>query len=71
MKGAIEKNNNFYKKATKKTRNKKNKNQIEKHNTINLDWMMKLKTNKTFTKKSKKKIRNKKNKDQIRKYNIW
>jgi hypothetical protein len=34
-------------------RNKNNVDQIEKHNTINLDWMMKFKTNKTFTKGQK------------------
>jgi hypothetical protein len=62
LKGEIENNNNFYKRA-KKTRNKKNKNQNGKHNTINLNWMMKLKTHKKFTKGSTKKIRNQKNKD--------
>jgi hypothetical protein len=37
MKSEIEKNNNFYKTAKKKIKNKKNKGQIEKHNTINLN----------------------------------
>jgi hypothetical protein len=40
----------FSKKAKKKIRNQNNVDQIEKYNTINLDWIMKLKTNKTFTK---------------------
>jgi len=30
-------------------RTQSNDKQIEKHNTINLNWKMKLKTNKTFT----------------------
>jgi hypothetical protein len=44
MRIKIEKNNNFYKRTKKK-----NEDQIEKDNTINLNSMMKLKTNKTFT----------------------
>jgi len=70
LKGEIEKNNNFYKKANKKTRNKKKWEPKWKHNTINLDWRIKLQTNKTFTKRAMKKYRNQKNKKQIRKYNI-
>jgi len=49
LKGGIEKNNSFYKRAKKKNKNQNNKDQIRKHNTINLNWMMKLKTDKTFT----------------------
>jgi len=37
LKGEIEKNNNFYKKTKKKIRNQNNEDQIEKHNTINLN----------------------------------
>jgi hypothetical protein len=66
LKGKIENNNNFYKGSRKKNRNQNNKDQIEKHNTINLNWMMKLKTNKTFTKVPRKRIRNQKNENQIR-----
>jgi len=44
----------------KKIKNQNNKDQIEKHYTINLKWMMKLKIKKNFTKESRKKIRNKK-----------
>jgi hypothetical protein len=33
-----------------KNRNQNNKDQVEKYNTINLNWMIKLKTNKIFTK---------------------
>jgi hypothetical protein len=51
------KNNNFYKKIKKTIRNKKNKDQIEKYNTINLNWRLKLKTNKTFRKGPRKKIK--------------
>ena len=54
LKGEIKKYNNFYKK-TKKNRNENNKDQIEKYNTINLYWMMKLKTNKTYVKRLRKK----------------
>jgi len=57
LKGGIEKNNSFYKRANKKIRNQNNDDQIKKHNTINLNWMMKLKTNKTFTKMLRKKIK--------------
>ena len=50
LKGEIEKNNNFYKKTKKKIEIKTMRTKlIGKHNTINLDWMMKLKTNETFT----------------------
>jgi len=35
--GEIEKNYNFYKEVKKKNQN--NKVQIEKHNTINLNWI--------------------------------
>jgi predicted lysophospholipase L1 biosynthesis ABC-type transport system permease subunit len=66
LKGEIEKNNNFYKKTKKKIRNQNNEDQIEKHNTINLNWMMKLKTNKKLTKGQWWKIKNSKSKDQIR-----
>jgi len=48
--GEIEKNNNFSKRAKKKIINQNNVDQIGKYNTINLDWIMKLKTNKTFIK---------------------
>jgi hypothetical protein len=34
----------------KKIKNQNNEDQIEKHNTKNFNWMMKLKTNKTFIK---------------------
>jgi hypothetical protein len=53
------KNNNFYKKVKKTIRNKKNKDQIEKYNTINLNWRLKLKTNKTFRKGPRKKLKSK------------
>jgi hypothetical protein len=66
LKGEIEKNNNFYKKTKKKIWNQNNEDQIEKHNTINLNWMMKLKTNKKLTKGLWWKIKNSKSKDQIR-----
>jgi len=56
LNGEIEKNNNFYKRINKKIRNQNNKDQIKKHNIINLNWRMKLKTNKTFTKRPRKKI---------------
>jgi hypothetical protein len=59
---------------TKRSRqiiNQTNKDQIEKYNTINLNWRMKLKNNKTFTKRTRQKIRNSKNEDQIEEYNIW
>jgi DNA-binding transcriptional regulator PaaX len=59
--GEIEKNNNFYKMTKKKIKNQNNKDRIEKHNTINLNWRMKLKTNKTYTKEIRKKNRNQKN----------
>jgi hypothetical protein len=56
LKDKIEKNNKFYKKKNQeKIRNQNNEDQIGKHNIINLNWMMKLKTNKTFTKWSRKK----------------
>ena len=58
MNGEIEKNNKFYKGPRKKNQN--NKDQIEKHNTINLYWMIKLKTNKALQKGQEKK-RNQKN----------
>jgi len=60
LNGGIEKNNSFYKRTNKKIRNQNNEDQIEKHNIINLNWMMKLKTNKTFTKMLRKKIKVKK-----------
>ena len=34
-----------------------NDKQIKKYNTINLNWMMKLKTNKTFTNYPRKKLK--------------
>ena len=40
-----------------KKKNQNNKDEIEKHNTMNLDWRMKLKTNKTFTKGQRKKLK--------------
>ena len=51
------KNNNFYKRAKKEIRNLNNEEQIEKYDTINLDWMMILKNNKTLTKGLRKKIK--------------
>jgi hypothetical protein len=45
----MEKKNNFNKKIRIRTKLKKKKY------TINLDWMMILKTNKTFTKRPRKK----------------
>jgi len=45
----------FNKGSRKKIKNQNNEDQIRKHNTINLNWNMKLKTNKTFTKRPKKK----------------
>jgi hypothetical protein len=61
----------FTKESRKKIRNQNNNDQIKKHNTINLNWMIKLKTNRTFIKKPRKKIKNQKNADQIGEYNIW
>ena len=69
LKGEIEKNIIFYNKIRKKNQN--NKDQIEKRNTINMNWRMKLITTATFTKESRKKIKNSKNKDHIREYDIW
>ena len=37
LKGGIEKNNSFYKRAKKKNKNQNNKDQIRKHNIINLN----------------------------------
>jgi len=71
LKGEIEKNNNFSKGPRKKNRHQNNEDQIGKHTTINLDWMMKLKTNNTLTKGPRKKNKNQKNKDEIEKYNIF
>jgi len=42
-------------KGQEKIRNQNIEDQIENHNTINVNWMIKLKTTKTFTKGSKKK----------------
>jgi len=47
----------FYKRAKKNIRDQNNENQIEKHNTINLNWMIKLKTNKFFIKVPRKKLK--------------
>jgi hypothetical protein len=63
LKGEIEKNINFYKRDKKKIRNQNNEDHIEKYNTINLDWMIKLKINKSFTEGPKSKIKKQKNKD--------
>ena len=53
---------------TKWKKNQKNKGQIEKKkNSINFDWIMKLKANKTWTKRPRKKIKNQKNKYQNKK----
>jgi hypothetical protein len=71
LKGKIEKNSNYYKRARKKNRNQNNEDQIGKYNSLNLNWMLKLKTNKTFTKWPRKKIRNPKKEDWIGEYNIW
>ena len=57
LKGKIEKNNNSYKRAKKKNKNQNNKDEIGKHDTMNLDWKMKLKTNKIFTKRQRKKLK--------------
>jgi hypothetical protein len=54
----------------KKIRNQNNEVQIRKYNTINLNWMMKLKTNKTFIKGLRKK-RNKKYVNQNEEFYIW
>jgi hypothetical protein len=43
----------FTKRPRKKLAIKNNDDQIKKHNTINLNWMIKLKTNKTFIKGSR------------------
>jgi hypothetical protein len=56
------------KKITKGLRKKlkiKTEDQIEKHNTINLNWIMKLKTTETFIKWPMIKIKNLKNEDYI------
>jgi hypothetical protein len=58
-------------KGQEKIRNQNIEDQIENHNTINVNWMIKLKTTKTFTKGYKKKKWNSKNEDHIREYNIW
>jgi hypothetical protein len=71
LKGEIEKNIIFYNKIRKKNKNQNNKDQIEKRNTINMNWRMKLITTATFTKESRKKNKNSKNKDHIREYDIW
>jgi hypothetical protein len=71
LKGEIEKNIIFYNKIRKKNKNQNNKDQIEKRNTINMNWRMKLITTVTFTKESRKKNKNSKNKDHIREYDIW
>jgi len=42
-------------KGQEKIRNQNIEDQIENHNTINVNWMIKLKTTKTFTKGYKKK----------------
>jgi len=47
----------FYKRAKKNIRDQNNEDQIEKHNTINLNWMIKLKTNKIFIKVPRKKLK--------------
>jgi hypothetical protein len=39
----------------------------KKKNSINFDWIMKLKANKTWTKRPRKKIKNQKNKYQNKK----
>jgi len=57
LKGKIKKNNNSYKRAKKKNKNQNNKDEIGKHDTMNLDWKMKLKTNKIFTKRQRKKLK--------------
>ena len=48
---------------TKAQEIKNNEDQIEKKNTINLDWGMKIKINEDYTWKKIKKIKNKKNED--------
>jgi len=45
----------FIKVPRKKFRNQNNKDQIDQHNTINLNLKMKLKTTKTFTKRLREK----------------
>jgi hypothetical protein len=70
LKDEIENNNNFYKIAKKKIRNQNNEGYVGKHNTINLNLKVKLKTIETFAKKPRKKNRNPKNKDEIEECNI-
>ena len=55
MNSEIEKNNKFYKGPRKKNQN--NEDQIGKYNTINLYWMIKLKTNKALQKDQEKKYK--------------
>jgi hypothetical protein len=57
LKGEIERIITFIKRSRKQLEIKKNKDQIEKYNTINLNWRLKLKTNKTFRKGPRKKIK--------------
>jgi hypothetical protein len=57
--------------AKRKIKNQNYEDQIWKHNTINLNWRIKLKVTKTLTKWPRIKIRNPKNEDHIREYNIW
>jgi hypothetical protein len=45
LKSEIENNNNYYNKPRKKNINQNNEDQVEKHNIINLDQKIKLKTN--------------------------
>ena len=54
----------FIKATRKKIRNQNNDDQIEKYNTVNLNWLMRLKANKTLIKRTKKN-QNQKNENQI------
>jgi hypothetical protein len=56
----------IYKKIKKKIRKQNNKDHIRKHNTISLNWMIKLKSNKFFTKKSRKKLKIKRMKTKLK-----
>ena len=55
LKDKIKNKLNFYKKTKKRITNQNNEDQIEKYNTINLNWRMKLKINKILQKDQGKK----------------
>jgi len=60
---------NFIKKSRKKIKNQNNNDQIEKHNTTNLNWMMKLKSIKIFIKELGIKTRNPRSWDHVGEHN--